>query len=199
MLIDDGGGQYAIHVVQIGECIDATTLRGVFDRKDQTVTLDGVNVYAGDVEQTRADRRPAAGPGEDQHAADIVFVHVRGPAFIAAGLTPMASTGQVPMHAPQPVQALSSIAGRARPPTTGVKRIARGSQASPQLRQVTPWTARQASLIRALCRHGGTPARTRKAPGSQRRTHSPHQVHPSRSKDASGYPCRSLTSIDSGQ
>lgn len=50
----------------------------------------------------------------------------------------MALTGQGSTQAPQPVQRSGSISGSGLPPMRGVKRIARLSQKSPQLRHSTP-------------------------------------------------------------
>ena len=73
--------------------------------------------------------------------------------------TSIAATGQGATQAPHPVQAAASSAGRKRPSARGAKRIAEVGQASPQVRQWTPPTARQRPEISAFAVQARTPTR----------------------------------------
>lgn len=74
------------------------------------------------------------------------------------------------------------------PPTLGWKRIAPAWHASPHIRHSTPRSARQPSVT-ATTRVQGTSSLWRhKAPGLQRATQSPQNVHSPRVKSTVGYP-----------
>jgi hypothetical protein len=66
----------------------------------------------------------------------------------------IADTGQTPTHPPQPVHRSESSSGRA-PPDAGRKVMAPSPQASRQLKQVTPFFAKQLGAIRAVSVQGG--------------------------------------------
>jgi hypothetical protein len=68
----------------------------------------------------------------------------------------MAETGHAGTQSPHPVHARGSTSGVLIPPAATVKRIARGAQSSPQLRQTTRFRARQAGEITAVLGRAGS-------------------------------------------
>ena len=104
------------------------------------------------------------------------------------------------MQAPQPLQACISISGWDTLPIVSGKRIARGSQASSQLRHMTPNWVKHRSPTRALCVQPGCVifAAWLNKPASQCLVQSPQKVHSPPEKSTRGKPPSPATSIPCG-
>lgn len=98
-------------------------------------------------------------------------------------------------HAPQPVHRSGVSSGTETPPALRLKRIARASHASPQVRHTMRFSARHRSAIVATNCHGLLVGSRGRAPSRHAAAQRPQKVHSPREKSIWGKPPEPLATI----